>query len=150
MGDEEEEEEDEEEEEEEGERPEERNRLKAAYESLKQNHEIFKKQQEVDNATISIAHRLVLVKLKSMSTFIDSLKKTNMNLVQKNSSLEYKVGFVETKFETERRGKCDANEKVDKLQRDLAESRAEVLKEKKRYQQLLRYGMKLKISQNKS
>ena len=73
-----------------------------------------------------------------------------MNLIQKNSSLEYKVGFVETKFETERKGRCDANEKVDKLQRDLAESRAEVLKEKKRYQQLLRYGMKLKTSQNKS
>jgi len=129
---------------------EERNRLKAAYESLKQNHEIFKKQQEAENATISIAHRIVLAQLKTMSKFIDSMKRTNMNLVQKNCKLEYKVGFVETKFETERRGRCDANEEVDKLQKDLAETRAEVLKEKKRNQQLLRYGMKLKTSQNKS
>merc|ERR1711951_198952 len=84
----------------------ERNRLKAAYESLKQKHEIFKKEHEAKNG-------LMRDQLGGISKFIESLRRTKLNL-------------VETELEMERKGRCDANEKVNKLLKELAKSRAEV------------------------
>jgi len=103
------------------------NELEADLESLELNHENLRKENKAKNA--------------------------NLNLVEKKSYLEYKVNSLElvgSKLEIEHKLRCESNARVDKLQKDLADSRAEIVKEKERYQQLLRYGMKLKTNKNKS
>jgi len=129
------------------------NELEADLESLKQNRENLKKENEAKNAKCVNVLQTAKHHIGGLSKLNESLRKANLNLVEKKSYLEYKVNSLElvgSKLEIEHKLRCESNARVDKLQKDLADSRAEIVKEKERYQQLLRYGMKLKTNKNKS
>jgi len=118
----------------------ERNRLEAAHETLKQENENCKNENQAKKAQFDFV-------IRGLSEVIENLKKINFNLVKKNSNLECKVGsleLVEAQLQMERIERHMSVEKVDKLEKELEDKRAEAEKVKIRNHQLLKVGLSLK------